>query len=474
MPVISKHTLSPPSLLVAVLLTPVLILGGASGAVAQDDAQDDTQEDAQEDAGRGSAGGDGWRFGVEASAHFRSSDDTGFPVTFPFTPEQVPVGQSRVLLQTVDPGDHFEVSAVTFTAAFRWPGLEAFFKVDGIDLHDRNPTGSDREIDLDEAWVAFGRQTETATLAPRTGGYVKLGKIPHFERQNDRHLESYGLVSTAFNRFEDVGLEGGLDLGRHLYVKAAFTSGNPLFMRDPNVLAGDNGTAAFRRLPPDPEYRSGIVIPYDADVDDADFSDPEVAVGIGLRFADPSGRRGLEALAFGSRRDLADTVDLGGTFYGGDLDLLRGPSIMEVPFAIDGREKTEIGANLWLYMGAFTGFLQVVDQELAGLERAGAEVELAHRFDLPLGPAAWGRQIFPHVAPAIRYSSLDPDYAAPFGTPTPSFAWDWEKLDAGLRIGLIDRTDLTLEWGRNRIELASGAKVDTDETLATVRVRVGR
>ena len=33
--------------------------------------------------------------------------------------------------------------------------------------------------------------------------------MPKFERQNDRHLESYGLVSTAFNRFEDFGVEAG-------------------------------------------------------------------------------------------------------------------------------------------------------------------------------------------------------------------------------------------------------------------------
>ena len=429
----------------------------------------------QRDAGGVAADLDeGWRFALEARAHHRSSDDNSFPVTFPFRPEQAPVGQSGVFLQTVDPGDHFELSVITLTAGYRRAAFEAFFKIDGLDLHDRNPTGSDREVDLDEAWIAFGRQTGTATLAERSGAYLKLGKIPHFERQNDRHLESYGLVATAFNRFEDVGVEGGLDLGRHFYVKAAFTSGNPIFMRDPNALAGDNGTPAFRRTPPDPEYRSGIVIPYDADVDEPDFSDPEASLGIGARFAAADGRRGLEALVFANRRDLADTVDLGGTFYGGDLDLLRGPSTFEVPFPIDGREKTEVGANLWLYAGAFTGFLQVVEQDLAGLERSGSEVELAYRFDLPLGPALFGRQVFPHLAPAVRYSRLEPDFAAPFGTPSPSFAWDWEKLDAGVRIGLIDRTDLTVEWSRNRVELASGAKVDSDETLVTLRVRLGR
>ena len=44
-----------------------------------------------------------------------------------------------------------------------------------------------------------------------------------------------------------------MDLGRHVYVKVSATQGNPVFIRDPNALAGDNGTPVFRR--PNPRAR---------------------------------------------------------------------------------------------------------------------------------------------------------------------------------------------------------------------------
>jgi hypothetical protein len=131
--------------------------------------------------------------------------------------------------------------------------------------------------------------------------YAKIGKFGHFERQNDRHTESYGLVSTAFNRFEDQGLEVGVDLGSHFYVKGSLTQGNPLFFRDPNALAGDNGTP---ERDPDlhpaavPDLLSGFPIFYDAEVEDVDFDgDLEVGYGLGVRFGEPGSGHEINFMA---------------------------------------------------------------------------------------------------------------------------------------------------------------------------------
>jgi hypothetical protein len=421
----------------------------------------------------GEAVPEGFRFdwGLEAKAHLRDSEENRFPVPFPFPPELLPPGQTRGFEQTVDPGTHFEVSTVTLFLDALWgDAVAAHAKIDFIDLYDRNPTSTDKEVDVDEAWIRFGRETAPAALPDRPGLYLKVGKIPKFERQDDRHLESYGLVSTAFNRFEDAGAELGFDLGRHVYGKVSATAGNPVFLRDPNALAGDNGTPELLRPFPEPELGSGIVILYDAEVEDLDTDgDFERGAGLGVRFADASGRNGVDLLAWGYRRTLAETVDLKGTFYGGDLDLLRGPGNATPLLPFEGDEKEEVGANLWVYAGGLSFFAQFVDQELAGLPRTGLEAEAAWRFDLPLVWAAGGRQLFPFVAPAVRWSKLDNDFGNLPRTPAPSLAWDWEKLDFGVRLGLFEGTDLTLELADHTFVLASGAEADNDELLVTLR-----
>ena len=413
-------------------------------------------------------------FGLEAKANFRHSDDNRFPVAF--HPPQLPPGQSA-FEQTVNPGDHFEVSDVILYLDASWgDGLEAHGKVSFIDLYTRNPTSTGKEVDVHEAWIRFGVDTPPATLAPRSGVYLKVGKLPKFERQNDRHLESYGLVSTAFNRLEDVGAELGVNLGRHLYVKAAATAGNPVFLRDPNALAGDNGTPDLLRGNPDPTLHSGIVILYDAKVEDID-TDGKLAAsaGLGWRTGDEAGRNGVDVLVFGHQRKLAKTVPRDGSFYGGDLDLLNGPGDGRIlPTTND--DKKEVGGNLWVYFGGFSFFAQYVDQKLAGLPRTGLEGEVAWRFDLPLVWAIGGRQLFTYVAPAVRYSKLDNGFRnlsqVTNPTPAPSFAWDWQKLDAGVRLGIFPGVDLTMEYARNRFILGSGATRENDEGLATLRWRI--
>ncbi len=417
-----------------------------------------------------------YRFGFEVKGHYRDSDEARFPSPFPFKEEQIPPGQDRVFLETVEPGSHTEVSVVTLWLAADWhEWLAAKLKVDLIDRYDRNPTSEDRKWDVDEAWLRIGIEAEPGSLPERPwNAYVKVGKFAKFDRQDDRHLESYGLLSTAFNRFEDVGLEGGIDFGRRFYVKTSFTNGNPLFFRDPNALAGDNGIRDF--LPnavdnPDPELESGILIFYETDVEDFDFQHPETGVGIGVRFGGDDGFYGGDVLLWAFGRELADTVDLSGTFYGGDLDLLLGPrNLFSLPITKD--DKAEWGANLWLYAGDFTFFGQIVEQDLAGLARDGWEAEVSYTFELPFFADAFGRQIFSFIQPAVRYSKLDPEFSLgpddpPY--PAPSVFWDWEKIDAGLRLGLIDgMIDLTVEWNDNTF-VRAGRDESADEFLATLR-----
>src|SRR5205085_3010119 len=144
-----------------------------------------------------------------------------------------------------------------------------------------------------------------------------------------------------------------------------------------------------------------------------------------------------------------------GTIYGGDLDLLSDPF---APFpALHGNEKTETGGNLWLYLDGLTFFAQFERQDLAGLVRKGYEGELAWRFELPLVWSLAGRQLFPAIGPAVRYSKLEPQFInPPTGTPAPSFAWEWEKVDAGIRLGIVPGTDLTVEHARNRFLTKAG------------------
>ncbi len=418
----------------------------------------------------------GFVFGVEVKGHWRDSELTQLPSPFPFRPEQRPPGPGvqPIFLETVEPGSHAELSVVTLWMTVDWQdNVSSKLKVDLIDLHDRNPTSDDREWDIDEAWLRIGHETEPGQWPEDPWqAYAKIGKFAKFDRQDDRHLESYGVVSTAFNRFEDIGLEAGVDLGRRFYLKASYTAGNPVFIRDPNALAGDNGIDEF--LPgavvnPDPEFKSGILILYETDVDDIDFDNPEISLGLGVRFGDEDSLIAGDFLAWGSDRELADTVALRGTFYGGDLDILLGPRNLFPPPALAGRDKTEWGANLWLYAGDFTFFGQYVDQDLASLPRTGLEAEASWTFELPYFGAAFGRQLFSFIQPAARYSKLDPRFSTHPMNPGPSISWEWEKIDLGLRLGLIDRMiDLTVEWNDNNF-ITKGGERSADEFLATVR-----
>ena len=84
------------------------------------------------------------------------------------------------------------------------------------------------------------------------------------------------------------------------------------------------------------------------------------------------------------------------------------------------------------------------------MDRTGYEAELAWRFELPLVAAVAGRQLFPSIQPAVRYSYLEPEFAGPSAQyPASSVRWEWTKLDYGLRLGIVQGVDLTIEFADN-------------------------
>jgi hypothetical protein len=399
-----------------------------------------------------------FKLGIELVTNVRHSENTEFGQGPAYQPLQ----------QTADPGSHFEVSSVALLADYDpSPLWHAHLRFNGVNLYYRNPTSTDHQYDLAELWVRIGRETATAAVPERPGFYVKLGKFARPERQQDRHLQSYGLVGTAFNLFEDAGLEAGADLGRHVFAKLAVSQGNPLFIRDPNALAGDAPDLLLRSA--GARLDGGFTILYDTHVERLDFAHPEVAAYLGWRFADDAGANRLQLMAFGRRRTLAAAVDLPGSPLDGDLATLRPLGTPILP--LRGNGKQEVGAELWIYHAGLAVFAGYVDQLAAGLGRTGVEAEAAWQIELPLAFAAGGRQLFPYLAPALRYSKLHNRFYNLRPTPEPSLAWDWEKLDGGIRLGIWGGIDLTVEYAYNRIFLTSGQTLHENELLGTVSMR---
>lgn len=421
---------------------------------------------------------DEWQLdlGFEIKTHYRDSEDTRFSLSFPRGAE----------LRTVDPGTHFELSSITLFSDIDYQEkLHLRAKVDFFDLYDRNSTSDDKKGDVDEFWLRFGSEVKSGMFPQLDGNnlYFKLGKFGKYERQNDRHLESYGLVSTAFNRFEDQGVELGIDITKNLYIKGSITTGNPVFMRDTNALAGDHGTAdlIFKR---DPDLNNGFPIIYDAEVEDFDFHDnfSEKGLGMGFRFANEESTRRFDILLFGYERELKDTSELFGTLYGGDLDIfdVRTNEVPTLPadIVIGGLKsdyKREYGTSLWIYYDDFTLFGQFVQQDIGGLDRKGWELELSRKIFLPEFLTIHHHQIFTSISPSVRYSYLNPNFSgsspsSPFAFPAPSFTWQWKKFDVGFRINILPGLNLTLEYAFNNFETAAGSR-SNDEFLSTLKWR---
>lgn len=412
-----------------------------------------------------SASGQSLDLRFEAKANYRDSQQARFPTQFPFQPIALPVGETNAFVETVDEGSHAEVSLLSAAGIWKFSKLwQLQFKIDAIDLYDRNPTSADNKIDIDAFLLRYGGRSNATKIPSQNSFYAQVGKFKKFEQQRERRTESYGVVSTAFNRFEDSGIETGFDLSSGFYGRLSYTTGNPVFFRDVHALAGDNGTEDFRVPPnanPDPELRSGIVTLYDAEIEDFDLSsDPELGLGLGYRWNSSNQNQRLDILAYHYKRDLADTRELNGTFYGGDLDLfdlseVPGADGIRLPFS--GREKTESGVTAWFYSGDFALFSQYVSQDLASLDRDGFEVELSYVLDLPIT-----------VTPVIRYSRLNNNFVADPRFPAPSVMWDWRKVDYAVNLDFSDSVRLIIEYSDNEV-FRAGRWEDQDELLLTLR-----
>ena len=413
--------------------------------------------------GGGLSTGDGrFRLKGEVKLHFRDSQDI-----------HVKTGQIQgvdIFEETVDPGGSFEVSTVNLIGeGDLTEGLKAKVEIHFIDLYNRNPTSTADEVRVREAWLRFGKRIDGLKAFDGTSFYVQAGKAPRFAKQLTRRLESYGLWGTVVNRFEEIGVEAGGSLGKVLYWRAAGANGNPVFMRDSNALAGDNGTpdrVDLERLDESP-YNSGFPILYDAQANDTHLGGRfQVGGGLGFRVVSGDGRRGLDVLGWVFHRQLADHVAIEGTIYGGDLDVIDGIPPRSLPF--DGRDKTEAGVNVEARWERFSVFGQYVYQDLAGLVRRGYEVEAAYRFPLN-GLFAVGDQPWINwIQPAVRVSRIDNDFTAAAGFPAPSFVWDWSKFDFGIRAGIVRNVDLTVEYARHDMR-TKATVLHPDELLVTLR-----
>jgi hypothetical protein len=429
-----------PSKLLAVPLTLLAVYAGS--ALAQDAPDAQTSKDAWS-----------WGHKVEIRADYRWSDDEEHPVGFPFDPPQSET--------TPDAGPNVELNVANVQLDLGYGTLfAARAKMHAIDKDRRNPTSTDRKVDADELWLRIGPNPEFLERPEGTSFFLQAGKFPKMERQPIRLLESYGLASTSFNRFEDVQVLAGGSVGRNLYWRVQAANGNPLFMRDPNALAGDNGNS--RKL------GTGFPILYNAETEDHFLKNDHLQLGeaLGYRWQSQDETLGFDLIAFHYQRELAKTQKLTGTIYGGDLDLLlvdEVPGVPPVGLPTTGKDKEEYGARLYSEWQAATLIAQFTKQQVAGLRRDGWEVETGYSFPLHLGPIE-------SIQPAIRVSNLDNHFLAPLTFPAPSLRWDWTKYDAGVRIGLSHGLDVTAEYTTSHV--GSRLPLHRQEALVTVRWRV--
>jgi hypothetical protein len=404
-----------------------------------------------------------WTYKTEIRADYRWSKDERLARPFP----------PGAALATPDPGSHLEVNVADLELKLEYcEFFEAYAKVHAQAKHRRNPTTTDKQIDADELWVRFGPKPEILARPEKTSFFVQAGKFPKMERQPVRLLESYGLAATSFNRFEDVQLLIGGTVGRNFYWRAQAANGNPLFMRDPNALAGDNGVPDQILRGEQPELGSGFPILYNAETEDLVFDTSHMQLGeaLGYRWQREDETMGFDVIVFHYKRDLADTVKLTGTVYGGDLDLLvvKGSEVgsaIDRGLPITSDNKEEYGARFYGEWGNATAIAQMTWQDVAGLKREGWELEAGYRIPLTLG-------FLESIQPAVRVSNLDNHFIGHPQYPATSVRWDWRKYDAGVRVGLKHGLDVTMEYATHDTFNAAGrVPIDLSEVLVTLRWR---
>lgn len=407
-----------------------------------------------------------WSHRVELRGDYRWSADERHPLRFPFPPAALPPGQTQAFLETPDPGSHVELNVADLQLDLGYGDLfAARVKAHGQALHRRNPTSSDRKVDVDELYLRFGPKPEFLERPDGTTFFVQAGKFSKMERQPQRLLESYGLAATSFNRFEDVQAQVGGTIGRNFYWRLQAANGNPVFFRDPNALAGDNGTPELLQPFPVTDFGSGFPILYNAETEDLFFETDHVQIGEGLgyRWERADQTLGFDLIVFHYRRNLAQEEDLTGTFYGGDLDLLDGAPHIGVPsLPTQGRTKEEYGARLYAEWHGLTSTAQFTKQNVAGLQREGWELETGYHIPLNLG-------IIQSIQPAARLSGLTNRFTGPAFYTAPSVWWQWTKIDAGVRIAMKHGFDVTAETTKHNV--GSRFKLNLRETMVTVRWR---
>jgi hypothetical protein len=412
---------------------------------------------------------------IEIRADYRDSHEERFQLRFPFPSDFLPPGAKAGFLETVDAGRHVELNVAQLQLDLAYgANFCARAKIHLVDKHRRNPTSEDRKVDADELYIRVGEKPEFLDRPSKTSFFLLAGKAPKMERQPIRLLESYGLAATAFNRFEDVGFQGGGSIGRNFYWRVSATTGNPLYFRDTNALAGDNGVKELLTQNPNPRYKSGLPILYNAETEGYFLRTDHVqwGEGIGYRWQNAAQTFGFDAVGFHYRRELADTEKLTGTFYGGDLDLLNGPEGFNISLPIHGRTKEEWGARVYTEWHGLTSTVQFTKQKFAGLYRQGEELEVGYQFSTPFGPNVRGDSIVQSIQPAVRISALQNFFKGPSNFVDPSMWWNWVKLDYGLRIGFAKNVDLTLERAKHNIVTPRARKPNINETLVTLRIRV--
>ncbi|HYU25713.1 MAG TPA: hypothetical protein VEO74_10950 [Thermoanaerobaculia bacterium] len=417
-----------------------------------------------------------WSFGtrLELRANYRDSKEAKFALKFPFPASFLPVGQTTGFLETVDAGRHTELSVAQLRLDANYGNwFAAHAQLHGQDKYRRNPTSEDRQVDADELWMRVGPKPEFLERPERTSFFFQAGKFPHMERQPTRLLESYGLAATAFNRFEDVGFMGGGSVGRNLYWRLTGTTGNPLYFRDPNALAGDNGIKELLTLNPDPKLKAGVPILYNTETEGYFLRTDHVQFGqgIGYRWQNAAQNLGVDAIVFHYRRSMSDAETLTGTFYKGDIQLLLGPPGFGISIPVSGRRKEESGARLYTEWRGLTATVQFTKQLFAGLHRQGEEIEVGYQIPWSFGPSVGGEALVQGIQPAVRWSALQNDFKGPKNFVDPSMWWNWVKTDYGVRIGLAKHTDITIERAKHVI-VVPVVRLRPDETLVTLRVRI--
>jgi hypothetical protein len=408
-----------------------------------------------------------FRIGGEAKLGIRHSEAEAWRIPINFPPSFLLPGEDGVYERTPSKGASFEIQNVALIGeGALTDGVDAKIQVHFYDLYNRNPTSSDDRVFIREAWIRIGYAFDKLEPISGTSGYLLVGQAPRFSKPLTRRLESYGLWTNAVARFENPQIQLGGTFGTHAYWRASIGNGNPLFIRDVNALAGDNGTperVANSKVPS--PYESGFVILYDAKAQDLN-PNGNFEWGFGGGYAVSHDAWALDVLGWAFGRDLADEAKLRGTYYEGDLGIFA-----NAPFAppFGGNDKIERGVNVDLLVDRLRVFGQYVDQEIAGLPRRGYEVEAAYRIPLNGLFLVGETPVLNWLQPVIRLSHIDNRFDAPASYPAPSIAWDWTKVDVGFRLGVSDHTDFTLEYNINRAK-AKDRTVTPNELLATFRV----